>query len=76
MISKTDLVKDLQSHWEDLLQRIHKKPVVIEEESTPLAVLVSYQEWQRIQHMQDELWKAQTAEAACEGPLCEEDTKD
>ncbi|OLZ12021.1 type II toxin-antitoxin system Phd/YefM family antitoxin [Sulfobacillus thermosulfidooxidans] len=75
MISKTDLVEELRHHWPELLKRLDKKPIVIEDEGHTVAVLLSYQEWQQIQRMEDELWKAQAAEAACEGPLIEDDKK-
>ncbi|WP_020375351.1 type II toxin-antitoxin system Phd/YefM family antitoxin [Sulfobacillus thermosulfidooxidans] len=75
IISKADLLENLQQHWADLLKRLDKQAVVIEDEGHKVAVLLSYQEWQQIQRMADELWKAQAAEAACEGPLIEDDKK-
>ncbi|SMC03872.1 Antitoxin Phd_YefM, type II toxin-antitoxin system [Sulfobacillus thermosulfidooxidans DSM 9293] len=75
MISIKSLVEELQHRRPDFLKRLAKQPLVIEDDGHYVAVLLSYQEWQKIQRMQDELWKAQTAEAACEGPLIEDDKK-
>lgn len=75
MISIKSLVEELQHHRPDFLKRLAKQPLVIEDDGHCVAVLLSYQEWQQIQRMEDELWKAHAAEAACEGPLIEDDKK-
>jgi prevent-host-death family protein len=53
-----------------------KHPVVIEKSGRPAAVIISYEEYQRLNELEEAMWLRRAQAAAAEGYLSAEDSDD
>jgi antitoxin Phd len=60
---------EIKNRLGQFLRAAASEPVVIEKTGKPVAVLLSYQEYQRLERYEDAYWAAQAAAAAQEPPV-------
>jgi prevent-host-death family protein len=67
--------KDAQAHFGEMMSIIRKEPVTITKYGKETAVVISYEEYQKFQNLEDLYWSLKAEEAEKEGYLSSEDTK-
>ena len=66
---------DAKNRFGDLLEEARKSPVRIERNGRPVAVVVSVEEFERLEAIEDEHWGRQAQAALQEGLLSEEESR-
>lgn len=64
---KTASATDVKNHFGEYLQSTLKEPLVIEKTGRPVAVLVSMEDYERLQALEDAYWIRKAKEAEAEG---------
>ena len=71
---KTLTATELRHKFAEVLEGLKVEPVLVEKSGRPVAVVVSYQMFERMQELEDAWWGARAKEAVAEGLLTPEDT--
>lgn len=58
---------EVESRFDEFLDLVQEQPIVIEEEGRPRAVMLAYDEYDRLQRMDDYFWGKRALEAEKEG---------
>lgn len=66
---------DVRHQLGTLMSSIKVEPVLIKKNGKPIAVMLSIEEFERLQELEDSWWGEQAKKAAEEGLLTEEETK-
>ncbi|PIU01136.1 MAG: prevent-host-death protein [Bdellovibrionales bacterium CG10_big_fil_rev_8_21_14_0_10_45_34] len=66
---------EAKNNFGELLECARKKPVKIERNGRPVAVVISNEEFERLEALEDEWWARQADEALKEGTLGAEDSE-
>lgn len=66
---KTASATDVKNHFGEYLQSSLKEPLVIEKTGRPVAVMISMEDYERLQAMEDAYWIRKAEEAGAEGML-------
>ncbi len=61
--------KDAQAHFGDIMQKVTKEPVAINRYGKTTAVVISYEEYQKFQDLEDLYWSLKAKEAEEKGYL-------
>ena len=67
-------VVELNAKLGECLQYVADKPVVVEQDSRPMAVIMSYDLYERLLTFEDAYWGQRAMEASASGFLGEEET--
>ena len=60
---------DAKNNFGELLEEARKNPIKIERNGRPVAVVVSHEDYERLEAMEDAWWGKQAEEALKEGSL-------
>lgn len=66
---------DAKNNFGDLLEDARKNPITIERNGRPVAVVISAEEFERMESMEDAYWGRQAEEAIKEGFLGVEESE-
>lgn len=66
---KTASATDVKNHFGEYLQSSLKEPLVIEKTGRPVAVMISMEDYERLQALEDAYWIRKAEEARSEGML-------
>ncbi|WP_028987362.1 type II toxin-antitoxin system Phd/YefM family antitoxin [Thermicanus aegyptius] len=66
---------DLRRRFGEVIEDAKLEPVLIEKGGRPVVVVLSYEDYQRLQDLEDEWWGEQARKAAAEGFLSAEETE-
>lgn len=66
---------DAKNNFGDLLEDARKNPITIERNGRPVAVVISAEEFERMEAMEDAYWGRQAEEAVKEGFLGVEESE-
>ncbi len=58
-----------KNHFGEYMQKVYQEPVIVEKSGKPSAVLISYDTFQRLSHLEDFYWGMKAEQAAKEGFL-------
>lgn len=72
---KTASATDVKNHFGEYLQSTLKEPLVIEKTGRPVAVMISMEDYERLQALEDAYWIKKAKKAEAEGFLSVEATK-
>jgi prevent-host-death family protein len=72
---KTFAAKEAKDRFGRLLDTAQREPVTIEKKGRPIAVLLSVEEYARLEALEDAWWGKRAAEAAEEGYLSPEESE-
>lgn len=72
---KTASATDVKNHFGEYLQSTLKEPLVIEKTGRPVAVMISMEDYERLQALEDAYWIRKAEEARAGGMLNFEDAK-
>lgn len=67
---------DAKNNFGELLEFARKNPVKIERNGRPVAVMISHEEFERMEAMEDAWWAKQAEEASKEGFLGQKQSED
>jgi prevent-host-death family protein len=67
---------EAKNNFGELLGLAQKNPVKIERNGRPVAVMISYEEFERMEAMEDAWWAKQAEEASKEGFLDQKQSED
>ena len=67
---------DAKNNFGELLEFARKNPVKIERNGRPVAVVISHEEFQRMEAIEDAWWVKQAEEASKEGFLDQKQSED
>lgn len=68
--------KEAQNHFGNLMSLAIKEPVVINKYGKPAAVLISHEEYERLEALEDLYWIMKAERAASNGFLSKEESQD
>ncbi|MGX6959884.1 MAG: type II toxin-antitoxin system Phd/YefM family antitoxin [Rickettsia endosymbiont of Pentastiridius leporinus] len=68
--------KEAQNHFGELMNQAIKAPVIINKYGKPAAVLISHEEYERFNQLEDMYWVMQAKNAAKGGFLSEEKSEE
>jgi antitoxin Phd len=66
--------KDAQNHFGELIDSAQREPVMIERRGRPVAVVMSREQYEHFEAIEDELWSARAKAAAERGFAGPEET--
>jgi prevent-host-death family protein len=69
-------VSEAQKNFDHLLELAQKNPVKIERNGRPVAVMISHEEFERMEAMEDAWWARQAQEASKEGFFDQKESED
>lgn len=72
---KTLTATELRHKFGEVVEGLKVEPVLVEKSGRPVAVILSYEEFERLQELDDAWWGEQAKKAAAEGLLTPEETK-
>ena len=67
--------RDAQTNFGMLIDSAQKEPIKITRRNRPIAVVISNEEYDRLQHMEDVLWAEKAAKAMNSGIASDNDVK-
>lgn len=66
---------DAKNNFGELLEDARKNPVKIERNGRPVAVVISYEEFERMEALEDAWWAKQAEDVVKDGFLSEDDSE-
>ena len=73
---KTMTATELRHKFGEVVEGLQAEPVLVEKSGRPVAVILSYADFQRLQEMEDTWWGEQARKASQEGFLSADETKE
>jgi len=67
--------KDAQNRFGELIDTAQREPVVITRRDRPIAVVISNEQYKRLEALEDALWAARARAAAAGGYAGDEETR-
>ncbi len=58
-----------KNHFGEYMQKVYQEPIIVEKSGKPSAVLISYDAFERLSHLEDFYWGVKAEEAVKEGFL-------
>lgn len=71
---KTLTATELRHKFGEVVEGLKAEPVLVEKSGRPVAVILSYEDYERLQEIEDSWWGEQARKAAAEGFLSAEET--
>ena len=71
---KTLTATELQNTFSEVVEGIRSEPVLVEKSGHPVAVILSYQDFERFRDLEDAWWGEQAHNAANNGMLSVQET--
>ncbi|KJW02377.1 prevent-host-death family protein [Rickettsia endosymbiont of Ixodes pacificus] len=68
--------KEAQNHFGELMNQAVKSPVIINKYGKPTVVLISHEEYEKFNQLEDMYWAMQAKNVSKSGFLSEEESKD
>ncbi len=72
---KTLTATELRHKFAEVVEGLKVEPVLVEKSGRPVAVILSYETFERLQELEDAWWGERAKEAAVEGLLTAQETK-
>ena len=71
---RTLTATEIRHKFGAVVEGLKTEPVLVEKSGRPVAVILSYEEYERLQELEDAWWGEQASKAAAEGLLSAEET--
>jgi prevent-host-death family protein len=72
---KTIAAREAKSNFGELLDTAQREPVTVTKKGRPVAVVVSAEEYKRMEAVEDAVWLAKAREAEAEGLLAPDESE-